>query len=38
MKLKKMEEQSVDTLMLLRRGNKIHTERVTEIKYGTETE
>ena len=37
-KLKKKKEQSVDTLVLLRRGNKIPMERDTEIKYGTETE
>jgi hypothetical protein len=38
MKLKKKEGQSVDTLILLRRGNKIPMEGVTEIKYGAETE
>jgi hypothetical protein len=40
MKLKK-EDQSVDTLILLRRGNKIpiiFMEGVTETKFGTETE
>jgi hypothetical protein len=35
-KLKK-EDQSVDTLPLLRRGNKIPMEEVTETKYGAET-
>jgi|UPI0000F4DC22 hypothetical protein len=38
MKLKKKEDQSVDTSNLLRRGNKIPTERVTETKCGAETE
>jgi hypothetical protein len=38
MKLKKKEGQSVDTLILLRRRNKIPMERVTETKYGAETE
>jgi hypothetical protein len=38
MKLKKKEDQSVDTLILLRRGNKIpHMEGVTETKYGAVT-
>jgi hypothetical protein len=37
MKLKK-EDQSVDTSILVRRGNKIPIERVTEKKYGVETE
>jgi hypothetical protein len=37
MKLKK-EDQSMDTLILLRRGNKILMERVTESKFGAETE
>ena len=37
MKLKK-EDQSVDTLFLLRMGNKIPLEGVTETKYGAETE
>jgi hypothetical protein len=32
------EDQSVDTYILLRRGNKIPVEGVTETKYGTETE
>jgi hypothetical protein len=34
MKLKMKEEQSVDTLVLLRRGNKIPMEGVTETKGG----
>jgi hypothetical protein len=38
MKLKKKEDQSVDTLILLRRGNKISMEGVTETKCGAETE
>ena len=38
MKLKKKEDQSVDTLVLLRRGNKIPMEGVTETKCGVETE
>jgi hypothetical protein len=37
MKLKKKEDQSVDTLVLPRRGNKVPMGEVTEIKYGTET-
>jgi hypothetical protein len=37
MKLKK-EDQSVDTLMLLRRGNKTPMEGVTETKCRAETE
>jgi hypothetical protein len=37
MKLKK-EDQSVDTLILLSRGNKITMEGVTETKFGAETE
>ena len=37
MKLKK-EDQSVDTLILLRMGNKIPMEGVTETKFGAETE
>jgi hypothetical protein len=37
MKLKK-EGKSVDTLMLLRRGNKIPMEGVTETKFRAETE
>ena len=38
MKLKKKEDKSVDTLILLRRGNKIPMEGVKETKCGTETE
>ena len=38
MKLKKKEDQSVDTSILLRRGNKISMEGVTETKFGAETE
>jgi hypothetical protein len=38
MKLKKKEDQSIDTSILLRRGNKIPMEGVTETKHGTETE
>jgi hypothetical protein len=38
MKLKKKEDQSVDTSILLRRGNKIPMEGVKETKYGAETE
>jgi hypothetical protein len=34
MKLKKKEFQSVDTSILLRMGNKIPMEGVTETKYG----
>jgi hypothetical protein len=37
MKLKKKEDQSVDTVVLLRMGNKIPMEGVTEAKYGAET-
>ena len=37
MKLKKKENQSVDTLILLRRGNKTPMEGVTETKCGAET-
>jgi hypothetical protein len=37
MKLKK-EDQSVDTLLLLRMGNKIPMEGVTETKFGAEME
>jgi hypothetical protein len=37
MKLKKNEDQSVDTLPLLRIGNKTPTEGVTETKFGAET-
>jgi hypothetical protein len=38
MKLKKKEDQSVDTSLLRRMGNKIPTEQVTETKFGAETE
>ena len=38
MKFKKKEDQSVDTLLLLRLGNKIPMEGVTEIKCETETD
>jgi hypothetical protein len=38
MKFKKKEDQSVDTLILLRRGNKLPIEGVTETKCGAETE
>ena len=38
MKLKKKEDQSMDTLVLLRKGNKIPMEGVTETKCGAETE
>jgi hypothetical protein len=34
MKLKKKEDQSVDTSILLKRGNKIPMEGVTGRKYG----
>jgi hypothetical protein len=37
-KLKKKEGQSVDTSVLLRRGNKISMERVSETKYEAEAE
>ena len=36
MKLKKKENQSVDTLILLRKGNKIPMEGVKETKFGAE--
>jgi hypothetical protein len=36
MKLKKNEDQSVDTLFLLRMGNKTPMEGVTETKFGAE--
>jgi hypothetical protein len=36
MKLKKKEDQSVDTSVLFRRGNKILIEGNTEKKYGAE--
>jgi hypothetical protein len=35
MKLKKKEDQSVDTSIPLRRGNRIPTEGVTETKCGS---
>jgi hypothetical protein len=38
MKLKKKEDQSMDTLVLLRRGNKIPMGGVTETACGAETE
>jgi hypothetical protein len=38
MKLKKKEDQSVDTSIILRRGNKIPMEGGTETKFGAETE
>jgi hypothetical protein len=38
MKLKKKKEQSVDTLVLLRRGNKIPMGGDTETKFGAENE
>ena len=38
MKLKKKEDQSVDTLVLLRRGNKMPMEAVTETKCEAGTE
>jgi hypothetical protein len=37
MKLKKNEDQSIDTLPLLRIGNKTPMEEVTETKIGAET-
>jgi hypothetical protein len=37
MKLKKKENQNVDTLLLLRIGNKTPMEGVTETKFGAET-
>jgi hypothetical protein len=37
MKLKKNEDQSVDTLPLLRNGNKTPMEEVTETKFGAVT-
>jgi hypothetical protein len=37
MKLKKNKEQSVDTLPLLRIGNKTPMEGVSETKFGAET-
>jgi hypothetical protein len=38
MKLKKKEDQSVDTFILLRRGDKIPMEGVTETKFRAATE
>ena len=38
MKLKKKEDQSVDTLILFRMGKKIRMGGVTETKFGAETE
>jgi hypothetical protein len=38
MKLKKKKDQSVDTLILLSRRNKIPMEGVRETKFGAETE
>jgi hypothetical protein len=38
MKLKKKKDQSVDTLILLRKGNTIPLEGVTETKFRAETE
>jgi hypothetical protein len=38
MKLKKKEDQSVDTSLLLRMGNKVPMEGVTETKFGAKTE
>jgi hypothetical protein len=38
MKFKKKEDQSVDTSILLRRGNKIPMEGVTVTKFGAEME
>ena len=37
MKLKKRKDQSVDTLLLLRIGNKTPKEGVTETQFGAET-
>jgi hypothetical protein len=37
MKLKKKQDQSVDTLFLPRMGNKIPIEGVTKTKFGVET-
>ena len=37
MKFKKNEDQSVDTLLLLRNGNKTPIEEVTETKFGAVT-
>jgi hypothetical protein len=38
LKLKKKEDQSVDTSILLRKENKIPIEGVTKTKFGAETE
>jgi hypothetical protein len=38
MKLNKKEDQSVDTSFLLRMGNKVPMEGVTETKFGEEPE
>jgi hypothetical protein len=38
MKLKKKEDESMDSLVFLRRGNKIPMGGDTETKYGAETE
>jgi hypothetical protein len=38
MKLKKKEDQSIDMLVLLKRGNKIPTGGITETHCGAETE
>jgi hypothetical protein len=38
MKLKMKEDQNVDTSLLLRMGNKIPMEGVTETNFGAETE
>jgi hypothetical protein len=38
MKLKKKEDQRMDTLFLLRMGNKIPMEGVTKTKFGAEPE
>ena len=37
MKLKKKEDENVDTVLLLRIGNKTPMEGVTETKFGAET-
>jgi hypothetical protein len=37
MKLKKNKDQSVDTLPLLRNGNKAPMEGITDTKFGAET-
>ena len=37
MKLKKKKDQSADASILLRRGNKMPMEGVTETKFGAET-